>query len=54
MEKNNSFWAWAIPEWIYPEATIADGKPEANKDEARGTSQSLLEHPACLFKKYEI
>jgi len=45
---NNTYWLLDKSEWIYPEEPVADGKPEANKDEARGNQRQSQRHQVPL------
>jgi len=45
---NNVYWLLDKTEWIYPEATSADGKPEANKDRTRGNQRQNQRQPVPL------
>ena len=42
---NNVYWLLDKTEWVYPEATSADGKPEADKDTARGNQRPNQRQP---------
>jgi len=42
---NNTYYLLDKTEWVYPEATVSDGQPEANNDKTRGNTRPTQRQP---------